>query len=91
VIIASSDRLAINAIHGLHAARLRVPDDCAVSGFGDIPSAQWIQPPLTTIRIPVKALTSWAMIRMFQEEEADKQQVLPNNVPGSRLVVRRSC
>jgi DNA-binding LacI/PurR family transcriptional regulator len=90
VIIASSDRLAINAIHGLHAARLRVPDDCAVSGFGDIPSAQWIQPPLTTIRLPVKALTSWTMITMFQEEEADKQRVLPN-VPGSRLVVRRSC
>ena len=90
VIIASSDRLAINAIHGLHAARLRVPDDCAVSGFGDIPSAQWVQPPLTTIRVPVKALASWAVTRIFQEEGADKQQALPS-VPGSRLVVRRSC
>lgn len=90
VIIASSDRLAINAIHGLHAARLRVPDDCAVSGFGDIPSAQWVQPPLTTIRVPVKALASWAVTRILQEEGADGQQELPN-IPSSRLVVRRSC
>lgn len=90
VIIASSDRLAINALHGLHAARLRVPDDCAVCGFGDIPSAQWVQPPLTTIRVPVKALASRAVIRIFQEERADEQQALPN-VTGSRLVVRRSC
>lgn len=90
VLIASSDRLAINAIHGLHAARLRVPDDCAVSSFGDIPSAQWIQPPLTTIRVPVKVLASWAVTRIIREEGADKQLPLPN-LPGSRLVVRRSC
>src|SRR5260370_29380538 len=90
VIIASSDRLAINALHGLHAARLRVPDDCAVCGFGDIPSAQWVQPPLTTIRVPVKALASRAVIRIFQVETADKQQPLPN-ATGSLLVVRRSC
>jgi LacI family transcriptional regulator len=90
VIITSSDKLAIDAIHALHAARLRVPDNCAVCGFGDIPSAQWVQPPLTTIRVPVKALASWAVTRIMQEEGANGQQALPN-VPGSRLIVRRSC
>lgn len=86
VVIASSDKLAIDAIHGLHAARLRVPDDCAVTGFGDIQSAQWIQPPLTTLRVPVKLLAAWAVTRLLKEEE-----VTPHDLPGSRLVVRRSC
>jgi DNA-binding LacI/PurR family transcriptional regulator len=88
-IIASSDKLAIDAIHALHAMRLRVPDDCAVTGFGDVPASQWVQPPLTTIRVPVKAMAVWAVITVSKEEGTDKLQT-PHNV-GSRLIVRRSC
>jgi LacI family transcriptional regulator len=91
VIVASSDKLAINAIHGLHSARLRVPDDCAVTGFGDVPAAQWIQPPLTTIRVPVKAMASWAVTNVFSKEEEANQRQGQQNVPSSRLIVRRSC
>ena len=90
VIVASSDKLAINAIHGLHAMRLRVPDDCAVTGFGDVPAAQWVQPPLTTIRVPVKAMAVWALTSVFKEEGTDKPEILHSGV-GSRLIVRRSC
>jgi len=89
-IVASSDKLAINAIHGLHAMRLRVPDDCAVTGFGDVPAAQWVQPPLTTIRVPVKAIAVQAVISVVNEETTDKRQLLHNGV-SSRLIVRRSC
>lgn len=89
-IVASSDKLAIDAIHGLHAARLRVPDDCAVTGFGDVPAAQWVQPPLTTIRVPVKAMAVWAVMSVFKEEGTDKRQTLHDGV-GGRLIVRRSC
>ena len=88
VVIASSDKLAIDAIHSLHSARLRVPDDCAVTGFGDIQSAQWIQPPLTTLRVPVKPLAVSAVTRLLQEEGVE---ATPHDLPGSRLVVRRSC
>jgi LacI family transcriptional regulator len=90
VIVASSDKLAIDTIHSLHAARLRVPDDCAVTGFGDIPSAQWIQPPLTTLRIPVKTLADWTVTTLLKEE-AEGKLTASHDMPGSRLVVRRSC
>ncbi|HEX6554997.1 MAG TPA: LacI family DNA-binding transcriptional regulator [Ktedonobacteraceae bacterium] len=86
-IVASSDKLAINAIHGLHAARLHVPDDCAVTGFGDVPAAQWVQPRLTTIRVPVKAMALRAMGRVFRDEDVVKQ--FP--AVSCRLIVRRSC
>ena len=65
-------------------------DDCAVTGFGDVPAAQWVQPPLTSIRVPVKAMAVWAVISVFNEEGTDKRQTL-QNVVGSRLIVRRSC
>ncbi len=100
VIVASSDKLAINAIHALHSARLRVPDDCAVTGFGDVPAAQWVQPTLTTIRVPIRAMSLWAVARIFREEGTDGQVgagkpgelsgLAPTQV-GCRLIVRRSC
>lgn len=90
VIAASSDKLAINAIHSLHSARLRVPDDCAVSGFGDVPTAQWVQPPLTTIRVPVRAMALWAVAKVFKEEGTDQRQI-QHNAARCRLIVRRSC
>jgi DNA-binding LacI/PurR family transcriptional regulator len=89
-IVASSDKLAINAIHGLHSARLRVPDDCAVVGFGDVPAAQWVQPPLTTIRVPVRAMALWATAKVFKEDETD-QQPIQQSAASCRLIVRRSC
>lgn len=57
-----------DTIHSLHAARLRVPEDCAVTGFGDIPSAQWVQPSLTTLRVPVKALADWTVAELLRAE-----------------------
>jgi DNA-binding LacI/PurR family transcriptional regulator len=88
-IVASSDKLAINAIHGLHSARLRVPDDCAVVGFGDVPTAQWVQPALTTIRVPVRAMALWATAKVFKEET--DQQLIQHTAASCRLIVRRSC
>ncbi|MFL5629466.1 MAG: LacI family DNA-binding transcriptional regulator [Ktedonobacteraceae bacterium] len=90
VIVASSDKLAINAIHALHAARLQIPNDCAVTGFGDAPTALWVQPTLTTIRVPVRAMALWAIDKVFKEEETDKQQAQHPAV-SYRLIVRRSC
>lgn len=91
-IVASSDKLAINALHGLHAARLRVPDDCAVTGFGDIPSALWVQPALTTIRVPIKAMARWVVAHVLQDDEVgSQQQLLAHDKVEGRLVVRRSC
>lgn len=90
VIIASSDKLAIDTIHSLHSIHLRVPEDCAVTGFGDIPSAQWVQPPLTTLRMPVKALADWAVAELLEEKTVDALSV-SHEIPSGKLVVRRSC
>lgn len=91
-IVASSDKLAINALHGLHAARLRVPDDCAITGFGDVPSAQWVQPPLTTIRVAVKTIAQRVVADIFQGDELAAQHLsLEQDLPTGRLIVRRSC
>ncbi len=52
-VFAASDNLAFCAIEVLRQAGYRVPEDVAVVGFDDIPLAQEMTPPLTTVRIPL--------------------------------------
>jgi LacI family transcriptional regulator len=53
-IFAQSDLLALGAISALRAHGLRVPDDVSIIGFDDIPVAQVFDPPLTTLRQPMR-------------------------------------
>jgi LacI family transcriptional regulator len=52
-IFAASDDLAIGALEALRAAGRSIPADIAIIGFDDIPLAQDMTPPLTTVRIPL--------------------------------------
>ncbi len=45
----ASDLLAIGLIRYLHERKIPVPDGCSVVGFDNIPIAQHIHPPLTTV------------------------------------------
>ncbi|VXC92221.1 LacI family transcriptional regulator, gluconate utilization system Gnt-I transcriptional repressor [Pseudomonas sp. 8Z] len=51
VVVCSSDTLAQGVLAEAASRGLRVPEDLAVIGFGDLSSAAYSHPPLTTIRI----------------------------------------
>ncbi len=48
-IYCGSDVAAITALSAIHGAGLRVPEDVAVVGTGNIPEAEFAFPPLTTV------------------------------------------
>ena len=52
-IAAFDDMTAFGAIRALSEQGRRVPDDCSVVGFDDIPMATLASPSLTTIRQPM--------------------------------------
>lgn len=51
-----NDISAIGAIHALREAGYRVPEDVSVVGFDDIQSAAFQNPPLTTVRQPLREM-----------------------------------
>jgi LacI family transcriptional regulator len=65
-IFAANDSLAFRAVGVLHSDGLRVPEDVAVVGFDDIPLAQEMVPPLTTVQIPLAEIGRRAATRVLE-------------------------
>src|SRR5206468_5697017 len=59
-IFAQSDMLALGAMAAIRDAGLRVPKDLSVIGYDDIPVASYLDPPLTTVRQPIRELGALA-------------------------------
>lgn len=53
-LFAYSDMVAIGAIRELRTRGLRVPEDVSVVGYDDVPVAAYVDPPLTTVRQPMR-------------------------------------
>lgn len=52
-VLATTDVLAMGALHGADEAGWNVPRDVSIVGFDDIPMAAFAVPALTTVRMPV--------------------------------------
>lgn len=55
-VVCVSDLIAIGAMGAVAAAGLEVGRDIAVTGFDDVPMAEFLHPPLTTVRQPIPAV-----------------------------------
>jgi LacI family transcriptional regulator len=51
-VFAHTDLIAIGAVEAIRAAGLDCPNDISVVGYNDVPLAEYLTPPLTTVRIP---------------------------------------
>ena len=88
-LVCRNDYMAIGVCRGLRESGLRVPEDVAVVGHGDMDVAAYVTPALTTLAIPYEAIAEAAMELMLEQlegEETPRQITLK-----SPLVVRESC
>ena len=54
-VFGASDSMAVGLMNGLRRRGVRVPDDISVAGANDDLYAVYVEPPLTTVRVPVAA------------------------------------
>ena len=49
-VFVANDQMAMGLIRAMNESGRRVPDDVSVVGFDDVPEAEFLSPPLTTVR-----------------------------------------
>ncbi len=89
-VFASSDAMAFGAMRAIQEAGLRIPEDIAVVGFDDIPTAATSKPPLTTVRQPIQRTGSVAaetLIDLIEHPDPQPRRI----VLTTELVIRNSC
>ncbi|MFB0546346.1 MAG: LacI family DNA-binding transcriptional regulator [Anaerolineae bacterium] len=86
----ASDLVAFGAMAAIQERGLKIPGDIAVVGFDDLSASTYIDPPLTTIRLPAYDLGRRAgemIIQLINGQELAEKQVFLE----TELVIRKSC
>lgn len=91
-LIAFDDLTAFAAIGALSNAGLKVPEDCSVIGFDDIPGSAFYNPPLTTIcqHLEKQGGIAAEMIRTLVTEGSRHSLQKMHEEVAPHLVVRKS-
>lgn len=79
-LLAFNDISAMGAIHALHEAGRRVPEDVSVLGFDDIQSAAFQNPPLTTVRQPLREMGIIAAETLLRRINAPARSPYPKSI-----------
>ena len=89
-LVVANNLMTIGALQAVRAAKLRVPDDLALTAIDDPFWAEMLDPPLTTLAQPVRDMAEAAMALLL--ERIDGRRVTPERrVFPFELKVRASC
>ena len=90
-VFAANDQMALGLLRALWQAGRAVPDDISVAGFDDIPDAEFLIPPLTTVRQDFTAVGQRAIEILRTAIDGFGADVeMPERLIQPELVVRAS-
>ncbi|HEY9290616.1 MAG TPA: LacI family DNA-binding transcriptional regulator [Microlunatus sp.] len=88
-IVTGDDYFALGALNALTERGLRVPEDVRLVGYGDHPYSAWLNPPLTSVRIPAQLIGELAVSLLLQRVAGDTGQPVRRMI-RPELIIRRS-
>jgi DNA-binding LacI/PurR family transcriptional regulator len=89
-VFVASDLVTFGAMMAIKQRGLTIPDDVALVGFDDVRLAHYVNPPLTTVRLPAYGLgyrAAMLLTQLIVSEPVEEQEILLQ----TELVVRQSC
>lgn len=89
IIITANDNMAIGTYRAISEAGLAIPDDIAVVSFNDIPVAQFLNPPLSTMRIHGEHIGETAVDLLL--ERLAGRDYTKNVIIATEMIWRDSC
>jgi LacI family transcriptional regulator len=90
-IFAANDSMAIGALSALREAGHQVPEDVALAGFDDIPTARYVHPPLSSVRVNISQLGVRATTILLRAVSDQNQHVRRQVTLPTSIVIRASC
>lgn len=90
-VFAANDPAAIGAMQAIWDAGLRVPDDIAVVGAGDIAHGDLLKVPLTTVGWPKEELGRRAAELILEQISGREEVAFRRVIIPPHMVVRESC
>ncbi|MDN5569818.1 MAG: LacI family DNA-binding transcriptional regulator [Propionibacteriaceae bacterium] len=88
-IFSSSDLQAIGVYRAAHRLGLRIPEDVSVVGYDNLPTSEWIFPPLTTVHQPLREMAE-AATRLVLQLARGEASPSPSLELAVRFVQRES-
>jgi len=89
-VFAANDNSAMGVLHYLNENNIKVPEEVSVAGFDDAFFAEYLWPPLTTVRQPMYEIGRVAMNNILmminKDTSATNEVILP-----TELIIRKSC
>ena len=89
-IFAANDSMAIGALSALKESGVGVPEDMAVAGFDDIPLARYMDPPLSSVHVPICDLGARAVDLLLHGITHKNDHARRRDRVSTKLVIRRS-
>jgi DNA-binding LacI/PurR family transcriptional regulator len=87
-LFACNDDMALGASKALHQAGVRIPQDISLFGFDDAPSAQWLEPALSSVYLPIDSMITTAIDQVIKLANGESLEAIPPFV--GKLVLRDS-
>ncbi len=89
-VFVASDTMAFGALRALRQAGVAVPNEVAMVGYDDLPSSATSEPPLTTVRQPIRRLGAQAVENLI-DILANGRYPPRHVVTTTELIIRASC
>jgi LacI family transcriptional regulator len=88
-IFGSNDREALGCLFKLRELNIQVPEQVSVAGFDDIETTQYVNPPLTTVHVPMQTIGVLG-VKQFMQALGGTKPIEPVYRVPHNLVIRAS-
>ncbi|WP_130836559.1 LacI family DNA-binding transcriptional regulator [Lachnoclostridium sp. Marseille-P6806] len=84
-----NDTIASGVYKAAYDLKLMIPGAVSIIGFNDIPSAKYMTPPLTTVRLPMEFMGDYA-VKLLRERVLGERKTSIRVTAGTEMKVRGS-
>jgi len=86
-VVCQNDQLAFGAMLAIKECGLTIPKDISITGFNDVPEAEFTSPSLTTVNFDYTAVGHFIGKKILSEI---KKETLTDSVPVFKIIERKS-